>query len=516
MRFQQLTGPVMAKGVEDTAFYRYLRLLALNEVGGDPGRFGADAPTAFHAAGAACAASGWPARDARHLDPRHQAQRGRARPARCSCPRSPSAGPRRSRAGRRGNARHRRPTRLPDRNAEYLLLPDAGRRLADRRRPAARRTSQKALREAKVHTSWTHPDAAYEAAVADSSRAALDDTDVRRRARALRRAARPVPGRINALAQTPAEADRARRARPLPGHRALGPAAWSIPTTAGRSTTRSGPSSSGPSASARRPSSEPRSTIRPIRPAQAAPDPCRARSAPAPARGVRRGSGVSAPRCRRSGGRATAWPSPGATGDPTGPARTSSRSSCRGRRQHPAVARITSVTVGLPAGAGVTCSAGSACGAGACVRSSELLGPLPIALLERPDDDVPRLGTEPGTVELALGDGSRRAMERAADGWWSAEVAEARAGTDYGYLLDGEGPFPDPRSASQPNGVHGLSRVVDHGAFDWTSGAIAAHPVRRFGALRAARRDIHPRGHVRGGDRAPRPPRRPGHHARSS
>ena len=39
-RFQQTTGPVMAKGVEDTAFYRYLRLSALNEVGGDPGRFG--------------------------------------------------------------------------------------------------------------------------------------------------------------------------------------------------------------------------------------------------------------------------------------------------------------------------------------------------------------------------------------------------------------------------------------------------------------------------------------------
>jgi (1->4)-alpha-D-glucan 1-alpha-D-glucosylmutase len=48
-RFQQTTGPVMAKGVEDTAFYRYVRLLALNEVGGDPGRFGIDVAT-FHAA----------------------------------------------------------------------------------------------------------------------------------------------------------------------------------------------------------------------------------------------------------------------------------------------------------------------------------------------------------------------------------------------------------------------------------------------------------------------------------
>jgi (1->4)-alpha-D-glucan 1-alpha-D-glucosylmutase len=40
VRFQQTTGPVMAKGVEDTAFYRYFRLAALNEVGGSPGRFG--------------------------------------------------------------------------------------------------------------------------------------------------------------------------------------------------------------------------------------------------------------------------------------------------------------------------------------------------------------------------------------------------------------------------------------------------------------------------------------------
>jgi (1->4)-alpha-D-glucan 1-alpha-D-glucosylmutase len=46
-RFQQTTPPVMAKGVEDTAFYRYVRLLALNEVGGDPSRFGISVDT-FH------------------------------------------------------------------------------------------------------------------------------------------------------------------------------------------------------------------------------------------------------------------------------------------------------------------------------------------------------------------------------------------------------------------------------------------------------------------------------------
>jgi (1->4)-alpha-D-glucan 1-alpha-D-glucosylmutase len=48
-RFQQTTGAIMAKGVEDTAFYRFVRLVALNEVGGNPGRFGLSVE-AFHAA----------------------------------------------------------------------------------------------------------------------------------------------------------------------------------------------------------------------------------------------------------------------------------------------------------------------------------------------------------------------------------------------------------------------------------------------------------------------------------
>src|SRR6185295_7977429 len=47
VRFGQVTGPVMAKGVEDTAFYTFNRLVALNEVGGSPGRFGVS-PEEFH------------------------------------------------------------------------------------------------------------------------------------------------------------------------------------------------------------------------------------------------------------------------------------------------------------------------------------------------------------------------------------------------------------------------------------------------------------------------------------
>ncbi|MBA1156466.1 malto-oligosyltrehalose synthase [Microvirga mediterraneensis] len=57
-RFQQLTGPVMAKSLEDTLFYRYGRLIALNEVGGDPGHFGLSSQ-AFHQANADRART-WP------------------------------------------------------------------------------------------------------------------------------------------------------------------------------------------------------------------------------------------------------------------------------------------------------------------------------------------------------------------------------------------------------------------------------------------------------------------------
>ena len=54
-RFQQTSPPVTAKGIEDTAFYRYVRLLALNDVGGDPGRWGISVAD-FHAANAERAA----------------------------------------------------------------------------------------------------------------------------------------------------------------------------------------------------------------------------------------------------------------------------------------------------------------------------------------------------------------------------------------------------------------------------------------------------------------------------
>lgn len=82
----------------------------------------------------------------------------------------------------------------------------------------------------------------------------------------------------------------------------------------------------------------------------------------------------------------------------------------------------------------------------------------------------------PKRVEVQVA-GGRHALQAGADGWWTAVVAAAGPGSDYGFVLDGEGPFPDPRSAWQPKGVHGLSRVVDHAAFRWSDAGFQAPPL---------------------------------------
>jgi maltooligosyltrehalose trehalohydrolase len=66
-------------------------------------------------------------------------------------------------------------------------------------------------------------------------------------------------------------------------------------------------------------------------------------------------------------------------------------------------------------------------------------------------------------------DGKRYAMTSEPRGWWAAAVDTAQAGSRYGFLLDDdETPLPDPRSERQPDGVHGLSELVDHSIFPWT------------------------------------------------
>ena len=82
----------------------------------------------------------------------------------------------------------------------------------------------------------------------------------------------------------------------------------------------------------------------------------------------------------------------------------------------------------------------------------------------------------PRKVEVLV-DGQRHPMTRQPDDWWTANVASAKPDSEYGFLVDGEGPFPDPRSASQPKGVHGLSRLTDDSAFAWTDRQFQAPPL---------------------------------------
>lgn len=75
--------------------------------------------------------------------------------------------------------------------------------------------------------------------------------------------------------------------------------------------------------------------------------------------------------------------------------------------------------------------------------------------------------------------GVARAMEGPdSHQWWRLCAQDAGAGTEYGFLIDDEQKiYPDPRSAWQPNGVHGLSRVYDHSAFSWTDEKFQAPPL---------------------------------------
>ena len=128
MRLQQYSGPVMAKGLEDTAFYRYNRFIALNEVGGHPRPFGlslAELPHRQRRAGQALAA-----RHAGHLDPRHQARRGHAGAARGAVRIAGRMGRSRSHAwsrllraaARRRRRRPRRPTATTNICSTQLLV----------------------------------------------------------------------------------------------------------------------------------------------------------------------------------------------------------------------------------------------------------------------------------------------------------------------------------------------------------------------------------------------------------
>jgi (1->4)-alpha-D-glucan 1-alpha-D-glucosylmutase len=196
MRFQQQTGPVMAKGVEDTAFYHYNRFIALNEVGGDPGKFGIT-PDEFHAYCQDRHAR-WPT--TMLASTTHDTKRSedvRARLALLS--EIPDQWAVAVTRWREKNRRHQR-NDAPDRNLEYLLYQTlVGAWPIEQERLNAYLI--KAARESKTQTSWLSPESNYEEAMTGFVEALLGDAEF---LEDLKSFVDPLiePGRVNALSQT--------------------------------------------------------------------------------------------------------------------------------------------------------------------------------------------------------------------------------------------------------------------------------------------------------------------------
>jgi (1->4)-alpha-D-glucan 1-alpha-D-glucosylmutase len=233
MKFQQLTGPVMAKGMEDTAFYIYNRLTSLNEVGGEPQRFGTTV-AAFHRQNQERLRD-WPA--AMLATSTHDTKRSEDVRARISVL---SELPEQWRKALTRWSRWNRRKKIdvdgkpaPHRNEEYLLYQtllgvwpfEAN---EDERRKAKDEMSEqnpapsvvlhpspefieriqaymvKAIREAKVNTSWLNPNTNYDEAVRAFVAAILEDTPSNRFLADLHGLQSAVAhfGAFNALSQT--------------------------------------------------------------------------------------------------------------------------------------------------------------------------------------------------------------------------------------------------------------------------------------------------------------------------
>jgi (1->4)-alpha-D-glucan 1-alpha-D-glucosylmutase len=211
MKFQQYTGPVQAKGVEDTAFYRYGPLLSLNEVGGDPTRFG-QSVAAFHAENRERLRH-WPL--SMLATGTHDTKRGEDARARLNVL---SELPRRWRvllrrwsrvaASARATVQDRpAPSSAEEYHFYQALVGAWPPGVSGPPGPAFVERLQaymlKAMREAKVHTSWINPSAEYERAVLEFVRAVLAGPVCARFSRSFAPFAARVAwfGMLNSLAQ---------------------------------------------------------------------------------------------------------------------------------------------------------------------------------------------------------------------------------------------------------------------------------------------------------------------------
>ncbi len=186
MRFQQFTGPAMAKGFEDTLLYRYNRLLSLNTVGGNPNTLGLSLDR-FHRFNQARARD-WP--QAMNATSTHDSKRAEDVRARINVL---SEIPERWRNAVTRWADLNEPHKqrdnglsIPDRNDEYLLYQTLVGALPfdecqyDRFTRRIKDYMTKAVREAKVHSTWEQPNVAYEAACLQFVDRVLDRSEANR------------------------------------------------------------------------------------------------------------------------------------------------------------------------------------------------------------------------------------------------------------------------------------------------------------------------------------------------
>lgn len=216
LKFQQATGPIMAKGLEDTVFYIYNRLTALNEVGGDPQQFGSSVET-FHERNLDRHRN-WPV--SLLATSTHDTKRGedvRARIAAIS--EIPELWRRSLQRWRMANRRWKRTINdleAPDANEEYLLYqtllgtwsirvdgePETVPRQAYVERIQA--YMAKALHEAKINTSWIQPNEEWDAAMRDFVAKILEATPRNKFLPIFLSVAKEIArlGAINSLTQT--------------------------------------------------------------------------------------------------------------------------------------------------------------------------------------------------------------------------------------------------------------------------------------------------------------------------
>lgn len=192
-RSQQLTGPLMAKGVEDTAFYVYNRLISLNEVGGDPGQFGIDVETYHHFNQRR--AEQWP--HTMNASASHDTKRGEDARARINVlSELPQEWEEQLQSWHKANLKRKvkrraKATELPDRNDEYFLYqtligsfpffssgqPEFHQRYYVEFVERIKAYVRKAVREAKVHTDWLRNDVTYEEAAISFAEQILTPSD---------------------------------------------------------------------------------------------------------------------------------------------------------------------------------------------------------------------------------------------------------------------------------------------------------------------------------------------------